>query len=98
MSDGLRIDTDVVNSSGTGINTSGSNFQDEVNGFKSHVDNILNYWSGADADAFRDVANEVAELLDRASVKIQDVGSHLVKTATVMDETVAENQTNIGRI
>ncbi len=98
MSNGLTIDTDLVNSSGTGINTSGTNFQSEVANFKSHVSAILGIWVGDDATEFQNVANEVADLLDRASVTVQDVGTHLVKTAGAMDATVAENKARMSGI
>ena len=95
MSNGLAIDTELVNASGSGINTSGTNFQEEVKSFKSHVSTILGIWSGPDADEFAKAANEVGELLDKASVTVQEVGTHLVKTADAMDATVEENTSRI---
>ncbi len=92
MSGGLRIDTDLVSSSGTGINTSGVNFQSEVASFKTHVGNICGIWTGVDADEFANVANEVGTLLDKAAITVQGVGTHLVNTASAMDETVNENK------
>ncbi len=98
MSNGLAIDTDLVNSSGSGINTSGTNFQNEVASFRSHVSAILGIWSGADADEFSRVADEVGTLLDKASVTVQEVGTHLVNTATAMDTTVEENKARMAGI
>lgn len=95
---GLRIDTDLVNSSGTGINTSGSNFQEEVANFRTHVSNILSIWTGSDADEFSTVAEEVGTLLDKASVTVQEVGTHLVDTAVAMDDTVNENKSRMSAI
>lgn len=98
MSGGLTIDTDLVNSSGNTINSSGTNFQEEVNSFKNHVNTIMGIWSGDDATEFQSVANEVAALLDRAAVTVQEVGTHLVSTANAMDETVAENKSRFSGI
>jgi len=98
MASGLVIDTDLVNSSGSGINTSGTNFQEQVASFKSHRDAILSIWTGVDADEFGTIANEVAELLDKASVTVQEVGTHLVDTAVAMDQTVEENRGRISGI
>lgn len=98
MSNGLAIDTDLVNTSGSGINTNGSNFQAEVANFKSHVAEILSIWNGADADEFRRVATEVADLLNNASITVQEVGTHLVSTANAMEETVAENKSSMSGI
>lgn len=98
MSGALKIDTDLVNSSGSGINTSGTNFQDEVTSFKNHVDAILGIWTGEDATEFSNVATEVSGLLDKAAVTVQEVGTHLVDTATAMDETVAGNKSRISGI
>ncbi len=98
MSNGLVIDTDLVNSSGGNINTSGTNFQDEVNSFKNHVNTIMGIWSGDDATEFQNVANEVSDLLDRASITVQEVGTHLVNTATAMDDAVAENKSRLSGI
>lgn len=95
---GLTIDTDLVNASGSGINTSGVNFQTEVNSFKTHTNNILDIWSGDDATEFQNLANEIGDLLDKASVTVQDVGTHLVNTATAMDTTVAENKSRMSGI
>jgi len=98
MANGLVIDTDLVNASGSDINTSGTNFQTEVKSFKSHVSAILGIWVGEDANEFERIANEVGELLDKASVTVQEVGTHLVNTANAMDETVAENKSRMSGI
>lgn len=95
---GLKIDTDLVNSSGNTIDSSGSNFQNEVTSFKNHVDAILSIWQGDDATEFQNVALEVGNLLDKASVTVQEVGKHLVSTANAMDATVAENKNRISGI
>lgn len=95
---GLTIDTELVNTSGSGINTSGTNFQNEVANFKSHRDAILSIWTGPDADEFGTVATEVADLLDKASVTVQEVGTHLVDTAVAMDQTVEENKGRMSGI
>lgn len=94
----LSIDTDLVNASGSGINTSGVNFQNEVASFKSHVSAILSIWTGEDANEFGSVAEEVANLLDKASVTVQEVGEHLVNTATAMDTTVSENKSRMSAV
>lgn len=97
-SNGLVIDTDLVNSSGSGINASGTNFQAEVASFKSHSEAILSIWTGPDADEFSKISAEVTELLDKASVTVQDVGTHLVDTATAFDSTVEENKSRMSGI
>lgn len=95
---GLTIDTDLVNASGSGINTSGLKFQEEVNNFKTHTNNILNIWSGDDAIEFQNLANEIGNLLNKASITVQEVGTHLVNTANAMDSTVAENKSRMSNI
>ncbi len=98
MASSLIIDTDLVNTSGSGINASGVNFQNEVASFKSHVSAILSIWTGADADEFGTVAEDVAALLDKASITVQEVGEHLVNTATAMDQTVEENKGRMSAV
>ena len=98
MSNGLAIDTELVNTSGSGINTNGTTFQEEVEKFKNHKEAILGIWNGEDATEFGNVANEVATLLNEASITVQEVGTHLVSTANAMDETVAANKSSMSGI
>ena len=100
MSNGLKIDTELVNTSGVAINGSGTNFQTAVNEFKNHSESITDptVWKGDDATAFRGVAHELGTLLDKASVVVQDVGTHLEDTAMAIDETVSENKSNIDKL
>lgn len=94
----LKIDTGEVNVSGTGINTGGTNFQTEVASFKIHSQQILNIWTGDDATTFGELATEVGDLLDRASVTVQEVGTHLVDTATGVEDAVAENKSSMSAV
>lgn len=94
----LKIDTGTVNESGSGINAGGTNFQTEVSSFKTHAQQILNIWTGDDATTFGEVATEVGDLLDRASVTVQEVGTHLVSTAVGVEDAVAENKSSMSAV
>lgn len=98
MNNNLKIDTELVNQSGTKINSEGLNFREEIANLKRSIDAISEIWKDKSAIEFSKIAEEIIPKLYESANFIEETGASLQNTASNFDNIVNENKDSMRGI
>ncbi len=89
----LRINYNETISVGNQVTDKGNQFQELLNKIKNLNSELQTYWQGSDASKYSNSVAQQAEVMQKLSQSVTEIGSFIVKVGRAYQE-VSENNAN----